>query len=55
MPLWGMQTFQRQYTAPKLGHLSHKQSLEKLTVIFKAVDEEDPSTNPEKSLWSPKL
>ena len=46
LPLWGMRTFQRQYTALKLGHLSHKQILEKPTVRFKAVDEEDPSTNP---------
>ena len=42
LPPWGMQTYQRQYTALKLGHLQHKQMLEK------AVDEEDPSTNPKK-------
>ena len=46
LPLWGMQTYQRQYTALKLGHLSHNKTLEKLAVRFKAVDEEDPSTNP---------
>ena len=48
LPLWGIQMFQRQYTAAKLGHLSRKKILEKLTVRFKALDEEDPLTNPKK-------
>ena len=48
LPLWGMQIFQRQYTTLKLGHLQHKKMLEKLTVRFKAMGEEDPSTNPKK-------
>ena len=46
LPLWGMQTFQRKYTALMLGHLQNKKTLGKLTVRFKHMSEEDASTNP---------
>ena len=41
LPLWGMQTMQRKYTALKLGHVPNAKTIGKLTVKFKDLGEDE--------------